>query len=39
MGARKVELRRVAYDVATAQKRVLDAGLPERLAMRLSLGV
>lgn len=39
MGARQVDLRRVAYDIAAAQKKIVDAGLPERLAMRLNLGV
>jgi diadenosine tetraphosphatase ApaH/serine/threonine PP2A family protein phosphatase len=33
-----VEFHRVCYDIAAAQKRVLEAGLPERLAMRLALG-
>ncbi len=33
-----VEFHRVSYDVAAAQKRILDAGLPERLALRLALG-
>ena len=33
-----VELRRVKYDVATAQKKVRQAGLPERLADRLTYG-
>lgn len=33
-----VEFHRVVYDVAAAQKRILDAGLPERLALRLALG-
>jgi len=37
--ARRVELRRVEYDVATTQKKILAAGLPERLAVRLRLGV
>jgi hypothetical protein len=39
MAARKVELRRVEYDIPAAQKKILDAGLPERLAMRLEAGV
>jgi len=39
MNARKVALRRVAYDIAGAQKKVIAAGLPERLAMRLGVGV
>jgi diadenosine tetraphosphatase ApaH/serine/threonine PP2A family protein phosphatase len=36
--AKTVEFHRVVYDVASAQKRILDAGLPERLALRLALG-
>ncbi|MDW8353136.1 MAG: metallophosphoesterase family protein [Bryobacterales bacterium] len=30
--------RRVAYDLATAQRKILDAGLPPALAHRLTLG-
>jgi diadenosine tetraphosphatase ApaH/serine/threonine PP2A family protein phosphatase len=37
--ARKVEIRRVAYDIATTQRKIIDAGLPERLALRLEAGV
>lgn len=33
-----IELRRLKYDIATAQKKILDAGLPERLAERLAYG-
>src|SRR6201982_2508511 len=33
-----IELRRLEYDIATAQKKILDAGLPPRLAGRLGLG-
>jgi hypothetical protein len=33
-----VELRRVAYDIETAQKKILDAGLPPRVAARLAVG-
>jgi len=33
-----VELRRLTYDVATAQKKIRAAGLPERLADRLGSG-
>ena len=33
-----VELRRVDYDIQTAQRKILEAGLPERLADRLALG-
>jgi predicted phosphodiesterase len=33
-----IELRRLDYDMATTQKKILDAGLPPRLAERLALG-
>lgn len=33
-----VELRRLDYDIATAQKKIREAGLPERLAERLAYG-
>lgn len=33
-----IELRRLDYDIAAAQKKILDAGLPERLAERLEFG-
>ncbi len=33
-----VELRRVAYDIATAQEKILEAGLPDFLARRLTVG-
>jgi len=33
-----IELRRLAYDIATAQKKIREAGLPERLAERLEYG-
>lgn len=33
-----VELVRVEYDIAAAQKKILDAGLPRRLAERLARG-
>ena len=33
-----IELRRLDYDIAKAQKKILDAGLPPRLADRLSHG-
>jgi predicted phosphodiesterase len=33
-----IELRRLDYDIETAQKKILAAGLPERLAERLSYG-
>lgn len=34
----EVELRRIAYDVETTQKKILDAGLPAALADRLAVG-
>jgi predicted phosphodiesterase len=37
--ARQVSLCRAEYDVASAQKKILDAGLPELLALRLSAGI
>lgn len=37
-GERLLTLRRVAYDIRTAQSRILSAGLPESLAVRLSSG-
>ena len=33
-----IEIRRLDYDIVTAQKKILAAGLPERLAKRLALG-
>jgi diadenosine tetraphosphatase ApaH/serine/threonine PP2A family protein phosphatase len=36
---RLVTLFRAEYDVAAAQKKILKAGLPELLAMRLEAGV
>ena len=33
-----IELRRLDYDMATAQRKILEAGLPPRLAERLSQG-
>jgi predicted phosphodiesterase len=38
MDAQTIELRRLEYDIASAQKKILDAGLPERLAERLAYG-
>lgn len=38
LGATVVELRRVPYDIAAAQRRIREAGLPYSLAERLSLG-
>jgi predicted phosphodiesterase len=37
--ARQVSLCRAEYDVASAQRKILDAGLPELLALRLSSGI
>jgi len=34
----RVEIRRLDYDVQKAQDKIIDAGLPEMLAHRLSLG-
>ena len=36
--ARKIRFRRVDYDIAAAQAKVREAGLPERLAVRLAYG-
>lgn len=36
--ARRIDLRRVEYDIATTQRKILEAGLPERLARRLEHG-
>jgi diadenosine tetraphosphatase ApaH/serine/threonine PP2A family protein phosphatase len=33
-----IELRRLDYDIATAQKKIMEAGLPQKLADRLALG-
>ena len=33
-----IELRRLEYDVPAAQKKILEAGLPARLAERLAFG-
>jgi predicted phosphodiesterase len=33
-----IELRRLDYDIPRAQKKILEAGLPQRLADRLALG-
>ena len=37
--ARLVTLRRAEYDLASAQKKILAAGLPELLALRLEAGI
>jgi predicted phosphodiesterase len=33
-----IELRRLEYDIASAQKKIIEAGLPPRLAERLAMG-
>ena len=33
-----IELRRLDYDIPTAQKKIMEAGLPQKLADRLALG-
>lgn len=38
MDAQTIELRRLEYDIASAQRKIRDAGLPERLAERLAFG-
>ena len=38
-GARLVTLCRAEYDIASAQKKILEAGLPELLALRLDAGL
>jgi predicted phosphodiesterase len=38
MDAQTIELRRLDYDIASAQRKILAAGLPERLAERLAFG-
>lgn len=38
MDAHTIELRRLEYDIAAAQAKILAAGLPERLAERLAYG-
>jgi diadenosine tetraphosphatase ApaH/serine/threonine PP2A family protein phosphatase len=38
MAQQTIELRRLDYDIATAQKKIRAAGLPERLAARLAMG-
>ena len=37
-GEQLVELRRIEYDIWTAQDKIVEAGLPQRLADRLALG-
>jgi hypothetical protein len=36
--AGRVELRRVVYDVDTARRKIVEAGLPQFLADRLAAG-
>ena len=36
--ARTVRFRRLEYDIAAAQAKIREAGLPERLAERLEVG-
>ncbi len=38
MTAGTIELRRLDYDIETAQRKIREAGLPERLAERLAYG-
>jgi diadenosine tetraphosphatase ApaH/serine/threonine PP2A family protein phosphatase len=38
IGSNVVEQRRVKYDLETAQKKIIDAGLPRLLAERLAIG-
>ena len=36
--AQTIELKRVQYDIQSAQRKIIEAGLPELLAARLSKG-
>jgi len=38
LGEGSIELRRIMYDIPTAQEKIRAAGLPDRLADRLALG-
>jgi diadenosine tetraphosphatase ApaH/serine/threonine PP2A family protein phosphatase len=38
MNEGSIELRRLDYDIAKAQRKILEAGLPQRLADRLAVG-
>lgn len=38
VAAQRITVRRIEYDMATAQRKILDAGLPPMLAERLALG-
>ena len=33
-----VDIKRVSYDIPTAQKKIIDAGIPKYLADRLTYG-
>ena len=33
-----IELRRISYDIQKTQKKIIDAGLPSRIAARLAVG-
>jgi len=35
---KRIEIKRTSYDLLTAQKKILEAGLPDMLAKRLALG-
>ena len=37
-GERRIEIKRVSYDVETAQRKIRAAGLPDMLAERLACG-
>jgi diadenosine tetraphosphatase ApaH/serine/threonine PP2A family protein phosphatase len=37
-GERRIEIKRVSYDVETAQRKIRAAGLPDMLAERLAHG-
>jgi hypothetical protein len=38
MSESSIDLRRLDYDIPAAQKKIIDAGLPARLAERLAVG-
>ena len=38
LNAKRVSIRRIEYDIATTQKKIIEAGLPKSLADRLALG-
>ena len=35
----QIELRRVGYDITAAQQKMIDAGLPASMSLRLSQGI